>query len=221
MEQGWYNLLFAHWEVPVAQLRPLIPTPLELDVYAGGSWVSITPFLLTMRPRGLSAAGRLWTFPEMNFRTYVTYQNKPGIYFFSLDAGSLLAVTGARIFYRLPYFHAQMRISRENGAFHYESRRLVNPVEFSAEYQPVSDTFHAASGTLSHWLAERYCLYVVAGSRVYRAEIHHRPWPLQNAEATIARNTLSHQVGLSLRSHPDLLQYAEREEVLIWPLRAA
>ena len=222
MEQGWYNLLFAHWEVPAARLRPLIPASLEVDTYTNSTaWVSITPFRLTMRPRGLAAAGRLWTFPEMNFRTYVRYGDKPGIFFFSLDAGSLLAVKGARMLYRLPYFHADMGITPHEHAFRYESRRRNQDVELAAEYEPTTEPFQAAPGTLSHWLAERYCLYTMIGTRVARAEIHHRPWPLQNVRAEIKRNTLPRQVGLSLPAQPDLLQYAASEEVLIWPLREA
>jgi uncharacterized protein len=220
MEQGWYDLLFAHWEASFAQLRSLIPKPLELDSYNGSPWVSITPFSLTMRPRGLSVAGRVWRFPEMNFRTYVCYKDKPGIFFFSLDAGSLLAVTGARILYRLPYFHARMQIKRDGAAFQYESQRLNAPIAFSAEYEPISDEFHAAPGTLSHWLAERYCLYVVEGGQVSRADIHHAPWPLQNANVEITRNTLPEQIGVSLPARPDLVQFSACEEVLIWPLRA-
>lgn len=221
MEQGWYDLLFAHWEAPWSQIRGMVPEPLEVDTYNGSPWVSITPFRLTMRPRGIPAIGRVWSFAEMNFRTYVRYQDKPGIFFFSLDAASLLAVSGARVLYRLPYFHARMEISREGSRFKYISRRMGRQEMFAVEYEPVSETFNAAPGTLSHWLAERYCLYVADGRRAWRAEIHHAPWPLQNARAEIARNTLPEGIGFSLGAHPDLVQYAAREEVLIWPLRPA
>jgi uncharacterized protein YqjF (DUF2071 family) len=221
MEQGWYNLLFAHWQVPPAQMRALIPAELELDTYDASAWVSITPFRLTMRPRGATVLGRVWSFPEMNFRTYVRYGGKAGIYFFSLDAASLLAVMGARMLYRLPYFHARMGISRSGEVFQYESKRIRAAREFRAVYEPVSEPRNAAPGSLSHWLAERYCLYVTDGGRVRRAEIHHGPWPLQNARVEIERNTLPAQAGLVLGAMPDLVQYAEALEVLIWPLRDA
>jgi hypothetical protein len=221
MEQGWYNLLFAHWEVPLAQLRALVPHALELDTYTGSAWVSITPFRLSIRPRGLAVAGRLWSFPEMNFRTYVHYRGKPGIYFFSLDAANLLAVAGARLFYHLPYFHALMDIRPDGDGFRYRSRRMHSSMEFSARYEAISDAYNAAPGTLSHWLSERYCLYALDGTKVKRAEIHHPPWSLQNARADIATNTLPHQAGLSLAATPDLLHFSAALEVLVWPLRLA
>jgi len=221
MEQGWYDLLFAHWEVPLHLARRLVPAPLEVDTYDGTAWVSIAPFRLKMRPRGLSIAGALWAFPEMNFRTYVCYGGIPGIFFFSLDAGSLLAVTGARMLYRLPYFHARMQIKKRQADIQYTSSRLVVPAEFKGRYTPISDTFEAAAGSLSYWLAERYCLYTTHGARVWRGEIHHAPWQLQNAEAEILKNTLPEQLKLSLPSRPDLMQFSARQEVLIWPLRRA
>jgi uncharacterized protein YqjF (DUF2071 family) len=151
----------------------------------------------------------------------VRYEGIPGIYFFSLDAASLLAVTGARIFYRLPYFHARMEMKTADGRFRYKSSRLIVPAEFEGSYSPVSEVFHAAPGTLSHFLAERYCLYVADRRHVWRGEIHHAPWSLQNAEAEISRNTLPEQLGLALPSQPDLMQFSARLEVLIWPLRPA
>lgn len=89
MEQGWYRLLFAHWALPVSQLRVLVPDELEIDTSDGNAWISLTPFEARVRPRGLGSIDKLWSFPELNCRTYVRYGGIPGIYFFSLDAGSL------------------------------------------------------------------------------------------------------------------------------------
>ena len=41
--------------------------------------------------------------------------DKPGIWFFSLDAASPLAVAAARLTYRLPYRNAHMRMRRADG----------------------------------------------------------------------------------------------------------
>src|SRR3712207_8210884 len=50
------------------------------------------------------------SFLEANVRTYVHVDGRePGVYFFSLDAASLLAVLGARVGLGLPYFLARMR----------------------------------------------------------------------------------------------------------------
>jgi len=221
MEQGWYDLLFAHWEVPLETVRSLVPPSLELDTYNGRPWVSIAAFLLKMRPRGLPGLGRLWSFPELNFRTYVVHEGKPGIFFFSLDAASLTAVIGARMAYRLPYFHARMAIDRDDRVITYRSARIRTSATFSASYQATSGVFHAAPGTLSHWLAERYCLYAADQRRVYTGEIHHPPWPLQNAQVEITENTLPDAYGMRINSKPDMVQFAAAQEVLIWPLRSA
>src|SRR5437899_12900720 len=92
MAQSWHDLLFAHWVLPVDTLRPLIPTPLEIDTHHGIAWMGIAPFRMTgVRIRGIPALPGLSAFPELNVRTYVTLGGKPGVFFFSLDAGSRLS----------------------------------------------------------------------------------------------------------------------------------
>ena len=90
--------------------RPLIPEVLELDLRDGQAWVAVTPFRITgLRMRGLPPLPGSSNFLELNVRSYVRYQNRPGVFFFSLDAASLLAVMGARAGYHLPYYYARMR----------------------------------------------------------------------------------------------------------------
>src|SRR5919204_5477516 len=111
MAQRWSHLLFAHWPVDIDALRAIVPPSLPLDTFDGAAWLSIVPFYLShLRPRWLPALPWVSAFPELNVRTYVTLGGKPGIYFFSLDAGSPLAVAGARAIYRLPYFRASMTV---------------------------------------------------------------------------------------------------------------
>jgi uncharacterized protein len=221
MEQGWYRLLFAHWPLAVSRLLTLVPNELEMDTFDGEAWISLTPFEVRVRPRGFFSAGKLWSFPELNCRTYVRYGGIPGIYFFSLDAGSLLAVLGARTLYRLPYFHANMEVDTLNSEIHYRCHRKLSPASFHARYTPVSTPSPAVPGTVEHWLTERYCLYAVTGKHVLRGDIHHRPWALQEAAAEIRQNTVTAMAALSLTDRPALLQYSERQEVLIWPPYAA
>jgi len=219
MEQGWYSLLFAHWPMAKSHVRMLVPPELELDTFQNEAWVSITAFHVRMRPRGLFALGKFWSFPELNCRTYVRYRGLPGIYFYSLDAGSLLAVSGARMFYRLPYFRAKMTCLKGRSEVDYRSQRTSLAASFVARYKPVSPRRLAEFGTLEHWLIERYCLFTVAGTKVWRADIHHQPWLLQTATAGISSNTVAAAAGLSLGGPPTLVGYAEQQEVLVWPLR--
>lgn len=222
MFQSWRELLFAHWPVPKEELRPLVPSPLVLEEFDGSAWLGLAPFRLTdLRPRLLPPLPVISEFPEMNLRTYVRVADKPGIFFFSLDAASRLAVLGARIFYRLPYFHAEMAIESMNGWIHYRSRRTEGGnAELVGRYRPVGPVFNAAPGTLDHFLTERYALYVVLrNGKILRGDIHHRPWPLQHAEAEIERNTVASVLGIALPEREPLLHFAARQDTLIWPPR--
>jgi len=161
-------------------------------------------------------------FPELNVRTYVTFGSKAGVYFFSLDAARRLAVWGARRFYRLPYFEAQMKCEKRDGTVHYQSsRRGSRAAEFRGKYRQSGTVFHAAPGSLEHFLTERYCLYTVHRGNVYSCEIHHPPWPLQPADCDFEVNTMAQAAGIALPKVSPLLHFSERQEVLIWPLRRA
>ncbi len=222
MMQIWHDLLFAHWPVPHAEMRPLVPAQLALDTFDGQCWAGVIPFRMSgIRGRGLPPLPGLWRFPELNVRTYVTYGGKPGVYFFSLDAGNLPAVWAARRFYHLPYFHAAMSSEELGGNVHYSSRRLRGTAEFRGSYRPTADTRLRERGSIEHWLTERYCLYTTHRGQVYRGEIHHAPWPLQNAEAEFETNTVAAAAGISLPTTAPLLHFARRLEVLIWPIRRA
>lgn len=215
MGQTWDDLLFAHWPLDPDVLRPHVPRELTLDVRDGRAWLGITPFVVTGLQLVMTPAlPRLSTFPELNVRTYITVGGKPGIYFFSLDAASDLAVRAARRFYRLPYFRAAMTIRRA-GAIEYVSRRRGEPRELRATYEPTGPPAPAEPGSLEHFLAERYCLYTVDAGRVYRAEIHHPPWPLQPARARFGENTMA---PVPLPDAPPVLHYSVRQDVLIWRL---
>jgi uncharacterized protein len=219
MKQVWHDLLFAHWPLPSNILRPLVPQVLTLDTFGGQGWVAVTPFRMSgVRLRGLPALPGLSKFPELNVRTYVTYGGKPGVYFFSLDAANLPAVWAARAMYHLPYFHAAMRCEERDGAIHYRSRRHSTAAELIVRYGPVGAVRIRDKESIERWLTERYCLYAVHRRCVYRGEIHHLPWPLQDAEADFMVNTMAQAAGIELPKTAPLLHFARRLEVLIWPL---
>jgi uncharacterized protein len=225
MAQVWHDLLFAHWPVPLAQLRPLVPAALPIDTFQGTGWVGVIPFHMSgVRLRGTPAVPGFSTFPELNVRTYVTVDGKPGVYFFSLDAANPLAVLGARAWYRLPYFHARMHVDVADDDVRYRSRRVQSgtpAAELVARYRATGPAIPPEHGTIEYFLTERYCLYTVSrrGS-VYRAEIHHPPWILQPAEAEIQRNTMAEAAGITLPEKEPLLHFAKRQDMLAWaPMR--
>jgi len=220
MKQTWHDLLFAHWPLPPAEVKALIPVELPLDTYDGQAWVGVIPFWMSgVRARAIPALPGLSRFPELNVRTYVTYKGKPGVYFFSLDAANQPAVWAARRFFHLPYFAASMNTHEQSGVIHYRSQRKAAPAEFRASYRPVGAVRESQKSSLEYFLTERYCLYTIHETRVYRCDIHHTSWPLQTAEATIDRNTMAEACGIHLPATPPLLNFARRLDVLIWPLR--
>ncbi|HEV3307734.1 MAG TPA: DUF2071 domain-containing protein [Candidatus Sulfotelmatobacter sp.] len=222
MTQTWHDLLFAHWPLPAAVVRPLIPAPLTLETFDGQCWLGVIPFHMSgIRRCGLPALPGLSRFPELNVRTYVTYRGKSGVYFFSLDAANLPAVWAARAFYHLPYFHAAMISQDLGGSIHYSSHRYRSGAEFRGQYRPIAEVRTSDKTSIDHWLTERYCLYTMHRGQVYRGEIHHTPWPLQKAEAELEINTVAAAAEISLPETTPHLLFARRLEVLIWPLTRA
>lgn len=221
MTQVWHDLLFAHWPVPPATLIAHIPPGLQLDTYAHQAWVGVVPFRMSgIHLRGLPPIPGFDAFLELNVRTYVTCEHKPGVLFFSLDASNPVAVAVARRWFHLPYFYARMHMQDEE----YISQRIhrgAPAADFLAHYRPTGEPFRAESGTLAHWLTERYCLYTAdSHGQLYRGDIHHIPWPLQRAEARIYLNTMTLPHGIRLPDTPPLLHFARRLDVCIWSLES-
>lgn len=220
MTMSWHDLLFAHFTVRPDTLRATVPAVLPLDLFEGRAYVGVVPFHMSrVSPRGVPEVPFLSAFPELNVRTYVTLGGKPGVYFFSLDTTSSPAVWGARTFFHLPYFKAEMSCVPEGEEVRYRSKRVDErgtPGVFEARYGPAGPVAYSRPGTLEHFLTERYCLYSVDGDgRAHRGEIHHDPWPLQPAHAEIELNTVAPPT-LTLDG-PPLLHFARRLDVVGWP----
>lgn len=201
LHMGWRHVLFANWPIDPAVVEPHLPERLSLDTYDGQAWLSVVPFTnVDVRPR-VFPTGTGIPLPELNLRTYVTHDGTPGVYFFSLDADGILAVIGARLFHYLPYYYAEIDLSVEPDGVRFASRRRhpgARPVLFEATYDAGSDRKNAETGTLAHFLTERYRYYTEApdGSIRY-ANVHHDPWPLYDAVVEIDENTLFAANGFS------------------------
>lgn len=228
MHMSWQNLLFAHWPIAPLVMRERIadacggwPPDLELDTFEGRAWLGVVPF--SMARTGL----RWWptvlgphSFHELNVRTYVRHGDKPGVLFFSLDAASPLAVFTARRWFHLPYFNARMSLSSSDGQFTYaiaRTHRGAAPASFCANYRPLGDVFFSVPGTLDAWLTERYCLYAIDRKlRAWRGEIHHGPWPLQGAQASIENNDMGRCHGFKLPDVKPILHFVKNIDVVAW-----
>ncbi|MEL7496847.1 MAG: DUF2071 domain-containing protein [Planctomycetota bacterium] len=229
MKMNWHDLLFMHYRVDPLQLRSLIPQPLEIDTFDGSAWLGIVPFRMTgVAPRFVPSVPGLSNFPELNVRTYVTHNGKPGVWFFSLEATNPLAVRFARTMFHLPYMDARINFKAccqtTNGTWiKYHSKRThrgTPPAELKCEYRPIGAPYHAEPNSLASFLTARYCLYCAnKHGRVYRGEIDHDPWTLRDAQAIVTRNTMTEGIGIRLPDEKPVLHYAQKIRAIAWTIK--
>ena len=247
MHQNWGKLLFMHWQIDAKDLRPLIPAQLSIDTFEGKAWIGVVPFTMWgIRASFLPAIPGTSAFHELNVRTYVHYKGVPGVWFFSLDAVNSLAVWGARAFYHLPYFNAEMKLLQKANRIHYSSVRqdsmtyggffagdragcaansdsdrfqLLPRAELDIRWRIGQALRESVPGSLEFFLTERYCLYSFHKNQIYRSRIFHQPWPLQNATVDSLRSTMIESLGIPQPHGQPLLHYAESIAVDIWLLR--
>jgi uncharacterized protein YqjF (DUF2071 family) len=217
--QDWRSLLFLHWPVPVEALRPLLPAPLSIDLYEGTAYVGLIPFAVERARPALVPARLGLDFLETNVRTYVHVGGcDPGVYFFTLDAASRLAVIGARLSLGLPYVRARMAMRRRDGVVEYGMQRLSRGRPRLAVRYTVGEHLGASRpGTLEHFLIERYLLHVRRGPSLWTVRVHHQPYPVQRAEVLDLRDELLAADGLPAPvGPPPLAHYAAGVDVEVF-----
>ena len=222
MFQEWRELLFLHWEYPVAEIQATLPKDLLVDTFAGKAYLGIVPFFMcNVRPPFLPTVRRISNFMELNVRTYVhDAAGVPGVWFYSLDANQPLAVKIARRFFHLPYEHAAMESTRtKSGALRFCSTRAGSAATTVFEYAPGGELSAAAPGSLEFFLIERYRLYANANGRLSRGAVFHEPYPLCAAELTAWDDRLLELDGFVPASRPpDHVIMSPGVEVTAFPL---
>ena len=225
LRMTWVDLAFMHWRVPLDMLRPLVPPELAIDTYDGTAWVGIIPFeMRDVAPIGLPPIPTASDFPELNVRTYVSHGGKSGVWFFSLDAGSWLAVMGARGAANLPYFHARMNCTRPGpDDVAYESERThpgARKGDFRAWYRPTGPVYTSQPSTFEYWCTERLCLFSsTREGGLQRLDIEHDRWPLQPAVADVVLNTMAAASGISLPTEKPHVLFSKKLDVVAhWPV---
>jgi uncharacterized protein YqjF (DUF2071 family) len=207
--------------VPIEVLRSVVPAPLSIDTFDGVAYVGLVPFwMVGVRPSW--APERVaFRFLETNVRTYVHVAGKdPGVYFFSLEAASKVAVAVARAQFGLPYFWASMRMRRFGPRIEYRTRRVLggNP-RLAVTYEPGEYLGPSVPGTLEHFLIERYHLHVWRHGRLQRGQVHHTPYPVQRARVLSLHDELVGAAGLPQpTTPPPLAHYASGVDVEIFGL---
>ncbi|MEC7352772.1 MAG: DUF2071 domain-containing protein [Planctomycetota bacterium] len=218
IRMSWRNLLFAHWRVDPDRLASLIPAGLELDTFDGCGWVGLIPFTMDQtRPWGLPSLPGISRFHECNVRTYVLCDGVPGVWFFSLDAASRIAVAGGRMLWKLNYVHAAFEVSTADGRTDYAVKR-ADGTRSRVSWREGAELPTSESGSLRHFLTERYCLYSASRGRVWRGGIHHEPWRLREAELLDLDDGLVASAGIEVEGPPCCMVGGD-VEVRGWNLR--
>lgn len=202
----WHDLLFIHWRVDADRLRRRVPAELDLDLHEGRAYVALVPFeMRSTRFRGMPDLASLRQFPECNVRTYVRHRGVPGVWFFSLDAASLLPVVGARVAWSLPYVWSRITIDRQGDETRYDLRRVAGGGRARIRWRRGAALPESRPGTLEHFLTERYALFARRRGRILRSRVAHAPWPLRRAELLDLDETLIEAAGLRGEGAPHLL----------------
>ncbi|HEU4963839.1 MAG TPA: DUF2071 domain-containing protein [Bacilli bacterium] len=199
--QEFQNVVFCHYPLDTEVLRPHVPQELPLDAFEGKAYVSLVGLLLRdchLRWNKLFPLN----FQQLNVRTYVTIDGKPGVYFLSMDANSWLMTTVGRVFYDMAYYHAQAS-SKQDGewtTYRYQRKGAdPNPPRFDVRFRPTGEPFEAQPGSLEQFLAERYWMYQVdKDGSIYAGELFHPHWKMRKAEAIVEHNSMTAPYGFAL-----------------------
>jgi uncharacterized protein YqjF (DUF2071 family) len=210
MYHRWSNITFLHWRYPVETIRALVPDQLTVETCDGTAWVGMTPFLMQdVRAPGLPVLPWVSSFPETNLRTYVRDRHgRPGIWFFSLDAGRLPAAVAGRATYWLPYHWSDMSVQVEAGHWRYRCSRIwpgARGAHCDAESKIGPALAEDELDELPYFLTARFRLFSQVAGRLITAEVEHAPWPLYRAELLELDQTLLRAAGLPAPGHDPLV----------------
>lgn len=216
--QRWRDLLFLHWPVPEKLVASLLPSRLTVDTFDGRAWLGLVPFAMQgVKPSWLPGPGL--SFLETNVRTYVHLEGRdPGVWFFSLDAASWLAVQAARLGWSLPYFHATMHTETEEQRIEYSTRR-PDGTGLSCAYRRTEALGPSELGSQEHFFLERYILYAVRRGKLLRGQVHHTPYPAHAAELLELDENLSAAAGLPVSGPPELIHASPGVDVEVFGIK--
>ena len=218
--QEWRSLLFMHWPVAIRDLRPLVPAALELDLFDGVAYVGLVPFSMHGVRPVWAPAPMGFNFLETNVRTYVVYQGRPGVYFFSLDAASRLAVMVAKKVWGLPYHFARMGLEVDSQVHHYRSVRADSQQLLRVSYQVGDRLSPSLPQSLDYFFLERYLLFLEYKGSVFTGQVHHKPYPVQAASILDLEDELLVAAGIeSCHGFPEFVHYSPGVDVEIFALQ--
>ena len=202
--QTWRDMTFLHWPFEPELLQGRIPAGTTLDLWDGAAWVGLTPFVMQdLRVGGFPSPVPRLRFPETNLRTYIRGPDgRDGIWFLSLEAGSLLTTVAASLAFGVPYRWARMRVERQGKRVTYQSTRRCGARAGHRIEVTTGDQLDA--GELDHWLTGRWRAWTTIAGRLADVPVEHEPWTLLGGTAVVEESLLA-AAGLPPPSAPALV----------------
>lgn len=200
----WTGVCFVHYQLDPGELQPRVP--FELDLYDGNAYVSLVAFTQRrLRPRAGARLGELLlapiaNHPFLNVRTYVRHSGLPGIYFMCEWIPNRLAAVLGPPLYGLPYRPARLRYryDRPAGTIHHQIK-AGDALTFDAIVeQGAAPLRPAESGSLDHFLIERYVAFTCHRGRLKCFRVRHDPWPQQRIAVRMRQTDLLDRTGVPL-----------------------
>ncbi len=208
--QEWNNAIFLHWQVELTELEKVVPKELEIDLFEGKPWVSVVAFTMEkIRPKNLPSFPPISDFDEINIRTYVKSNNKPGVYFLSIEGGKKLSCIVAKGMSELPYRFSKIKRSQNlYKSSNSEFNDKLN-IEFTIEKELKEKT------ELDKWLTERYALFQDTEKSINEFEIHHLEWPINEIKLKTVDFDYP-RFGKLIKNEPNKIQYSKGVKVIAW-----
>jgi len=216
LSQSWNWLLFAHWPVDPRALRSLVPPEFDLDLFAGRAWLAVVVSHVTnVAAPGLPPLPFVSAFDELNCGTFVRVNGRPGVYFFSVDAGSSIAAAAGRTFFNLPYHDAAISVRRDCDGVDYIGERLDGTASFRIAGCPAAAAHMPTSGSLAFFLTERLSLFHIdACGQPYRIDVQRPRWRLRGARGVVAIDGLVRASCIPAPAAPPMLHFVDRGDMV-------
>lgn len=220
--QEWHDVLFLHFQVDPHEIKPYILPELELDLFEDQAWIGLVLFKVKgNRLRWLPPVPGVSSFLQVNIRTYVTYKEMQGVYFLNLDVNNPMIVKMGKMRGLLPFRFADMQSIRSENTITFNNRcqsRKGAEEKLSVTFEPFDKVVD--KGAFERWFAERYHQWFKQNNHLFRIDIQHLPWELQQVQYSVNANTkLSFLKHSHLQNHPIAHYSKQKRARILFPVR--
>jgi uncharacterized protein YqjF (DUF2071 family)/predicted DCC family thiol-disulfide oxidoreductase YuxK len=180
LKMDWDDLVFLNYPCKPELIQKLLPKGMLVDLFENKAYLTIAP--LTMSNFSLYSCKFLFQkqFYECNLRTYVQVGKKTGVYFFSLDADSVLEVFGAKAIFRLNYRYRSMKFSLKKGYYDFSMKNPLNSKEKTHIRLHISKEKKDPT-PLIRFISDRSSYFVTHKNHLFEGIVEHMDWQFHKA----------------------------------------